>query len=127
MYVEVNDGDLQRLAFGSRPFGLHQPCGNRHIVKYAKAAAFVGVGMVRAAGHVRGQASAAQSHAGRSYRGAHRSPSALNHCLAPRKANFALQGRTKRAGGNSVDVVGRMSQRQFAVAGCWRLGQRDGR
>lgn len=97
---------------------LHQPRGHGHVVEHAKAASLVGIGVVRAAGQVAGDAPAratSHGHAAGGDGGAHRAACALGHGRAPGKTDFALRGGGQGAGGNGVDIARRVGQGQFAV------------
>ena len=144
VHIQINHRDLQRLTrharpcfLEPRPFGLHQPGSHRRIVEHTKTAAPVGVGMVRAACQVGGQARGLQSlpsvcalpgrktqgHARSSHRGAHRAPGAFCHGQAPGETDVALCRWRQCAATHGADIRRRMHQRQFAVSGGWRLHQ----
>ena len=125
VHIEIDHPDPQQAA-GQRlqavHLGLHQARSHRHIVENAVARAFLSRGVVGAARQLRGHALGQRGARG-SDRGAHRPPAAHHHALAPGKADLALRRGRQRALRDRVDVVGRVHQRQFTIAGRIGLGR----
>ena len=118
VHVQVDDRYAQRLRRASAartlPFGLHEACGHRNVVEHAKSAAFVGIGVVRAAGQIARQPFS-QGHAARRNGGAHRACPALGHRLGPRKTDLSLCRCRQGAGSDRLDVAWRVGQGQFSI------------
>ena len=85
------------------------------------------IGVVRATGHVGSHALASrgaarpQRHPRCRHGGADRAPGALGHGRAPRKTDLSLRCCRERAVRDGRNVVGRVYQRKFAIAGGRRL------
>jgi hypothetical protein len=122
VHVQVDHGHARRAGAGlaARVLGLHQARGHGHVVEHAITAAAAGAwrGACRRPGwrpRLRACATRAACDGG-----ADRAARALDHRLAPRKADLALRARVQRAARHGVDVGRRVRQRQLAVRG--RLG-----
>jgi hypothetical protein len=104
--------------------GLHQPGSHGRIIEDAEPAAALGArhGACRRPGwrHTflhRGTA--------RLDGGAHRPPRARGHRLTPGKSDLTHDLRIDLPRSDALDIGGRMHQRQFTIAGRWRLGEPD--
>ncbi len=109
VHVEVDDDDAQRR------LGLEHAGGDRDVVEDAVAAAARGGGVVGAAGEVGGNA-LAKGSARRRNRRPDRAARALDHLLAPRKADRALLGRAERSARHRADIRGVVDKGQLRVA-----------
>ena len=130
VHVKIDHRDLRRGARSAgaglalRPFGLNHPCHHRNVVEHAKAAALVGVGVVRAAGQVGGDTFFAR-HAGGGNACAHRPFGALGHCRAPGKPNLPNHGGFGGSLRNRRDVILGVGQGQLGVRRRQRFAQVD--
>ena len=95
--------------------GLHQTGRHRYVVEHTKATALVRIGVVRAPRQV-ARHPLGQGIAGGGHRGPHRTAGPLGHSQTPRETDFALHRRIETAGGHTLDISGRVYQRQLTVA-----------
>ncbi|MNT10415.1 hypothetical protein D3C72_1452460 [compost metagenome] len=125
MHVEVDHGHPEQPA-GAGLLDLHQPRGHRRVVEDAEAAALVGIGVVRAARHV-GRHAAREGGAAGGDGGAGGAARALDHRLAPRKADLAYGLRAHAAFADGGDPFGGVGQRQLVIGGARGRVHLDGR
>lgn len=121
VHVEIDHGHpQQRRMARPMPLGLHEARRDRDVVEHAVARALVGARVMRSAGQVGGNAIGKRC-ARRGDRRADRAARPRHHRLAPGEAYLTLLRFAQRAVTDGAHVLGRVRQREFAVARGRRL------
>ena len=115
VHVEIDHGHRQPPPVAG-VFRLHEPGRHGSVVEDAEAAALAGVGVVRATRHV-GRHALRKGHAAGGDGGPGGSARALDHRLAPGKADLAHRLWADAAFADGGDPFGRVGERQLVVAG----------